>query len=550
MDSESDKGGTSADDSQFELHELTDPHGTLDRLRRSEMRYRRLFETAQDGILILEADGGLIVDANPFLLKFLGYEAAELFGKQLWEIGLFEDIEANREAFRVLIEKGFIRYDDLPLKTKDGKARAVEFVSNVYTVGEERVIQCNIRDITDRKAAEVILRQTEEKLRQSKKLEAMGRLSGGIAHDFNNMLTAINGYTGLALTLVEPETVLHGYLTQVLLAGERSSALTRQLLAFSRQQILAPRILNLNDVVIEMQPMLERLIGDAVSLGRNLERQLGCIRADPVQMQQILMNLVINASDSMPKGGEIIISTRNARLDGDYARLHPEASLLDFVLLTVSDSGKGMTPEVLMQAFDPFFTTKEFGKGTGMGLATVQGIVEQSNGHIVVESSLGKGTDFRIYLPLTPYAENCSEGTSPSNCIVESGGETILIAEDEPMVRAFVRHTLGNAGYRVLEADNGILALEVLREIEGPIEMLVTDLMMPGMNGRELARQYLEDRPDGVVLFMSGHIDDLIFQQNLEAGTDFIQKPFTPAKLVEAVRGILVRAVSNRVEPH
>jgi two-component system cell cycle sensor histidine kinase/response regulator CckA len=546
MDSKSDKGGTSADNSRLDLQELTDPRETLERLRRSEMRYRRLFETAQDGILILEAEGGHIVDVNPFLLDFLGYEDAELFGKQLWEIGLFGDIEANREAFRVLIDKGFIRYDDLPLKTKDGKAKAVEFVSNVYNVGEERVIQCNIRDITDRKTAETNLQIMEDKLRQSKKLEAMGRLSGGIAHDFNNMLTAINGYTGLALTLVEPKTVLHGYLTQVLIAGERSSALTRQLLAFSRQQILEPRILGLNAVVVEMQPMLERLIGKAVSLGRNLDQELGCIRADPVQMQQILMNLVVNASDSMPEGGEITVSTRNAKLEGAYARLHPDVALHDFVLLTVSDNGSGMTPEVLVKAFDPFFTTKEFGKGTGMGLATVQGIVEQSCGHIVAESALGKGTVIRIYLPHAHGKEECPEGLAPSHGNGERGGETILIAEDEPMVREFVRHTLENHGYRILVADNGIAALELMRKTEGPIEILLTDLMMPGMNGRELAKNYSQERPGGAVLFMSGHIGDLSFEQNLmEGGVDFIQKPFTSEKLFEAVRGVAVRSGSK-----
>jgi two-component system, cell cycle sensor histidine kinase and response regulator CckA len=416
----------------------------------------------------------------------------------------------------------------------------------VYAAGEERVIQCNIRDITDRKTAETNLEMMEDKLRKSKKLEAMGRLSGGIAHDFNNMLTAITGYAGLALTLVEPKTVLHGYLTQVLIAGERSSALTRQLLAFSRQQILEPRILGLNAVVAEMQPMLERLIGKAVSLGRNLDPELGCIRADPVQMQQILMNLVVNASDSMPGGGEITVSTRNAKLDGAYARLHPDVALHDFVLLTVSDSGSGMTPEVLVKAFDPFFTTKEFGKGTGMGLATVQGIVEQSCGHIVAESVLGKGTVIRIYLPLASGTEECPEVPTPSHANGERGGETILIAEDEPMVREFVRHTLENHGYRILEAENGIAALELMRKTEGSIEILLTDLMMPGMNGRELARIYSQERPDAAVLFMSGHIGDLSFEQNLmEAGMDFIQKPFTSAKLLEAVHGAAVRSGSK-----
>ncbi len=521
-------------------HDFTEPIESVDRLRRSEIRYRRLFETAQDGILLLDAEGGHIFDANPFLLNFLGYSHVELVGKQLWEIGLFHDIEANRSAFRTLKEKGFIRYDDLPLKTKQGLSREVEFVSNVYDVGDERVIQCNIRDVTSRKDAEKALFRSQESLRQSKKLEAMGRLSGGIAHDFNNMLTAINGYAGLALSMVEADGPLHDYLSQILLAGERSTALTRQLLAFSRQQILAPKILSINTVVSDMYAMLERLIDGSVILKRDLDPVLGCVKADLVQMQQILMNLVINARDSMSRGGKITIKSRNAEVDGDYALRHPEAAGQAYVMLSVSDTGTGMTKKVLAQAFDPFFTTKAFGKGTGMGLATVQGIVEQSGGHILVDSSPGKGSSFRIYLPRTDHEADCSAPVPSAEVAGDRGGEVVLLAEDETVVRAFVAKALEKYGYTVLQAANGIEALAVLESHQGPIHMLLTDLMMPNLNGRELAQHFNRLRPDSRVLFMSGHTDDIIFQQDLMAeGVSFIQKPFTASQLAKAMMEVL-----------
>ncbi len=375
------------------------------RLAKSEARYRRLFETAEDGILILNGEGGQIDDANPFLTNFLGYSREELLGKELWEIGFFKDIEANREAFKILKEKGHIRYDNLPLKTKAGNSLDVEFVSNTYDVDGQKVIQCNIRDITERRRTEKALETSETALRQSKKLEAMGKLAGGIAHDFNNVLTAINGYTNLALSMVQPGEVLHDHLDEILKAGERAKSLTRQLLAFSRQQILAPKVLGLNSIIYDMHGMLIRLIGESMSIRKDLEPGLWRVKADSVQMQQLLMNLVINARDAMSLGGEITISTRNVDLDGEYAAQHPNVKPGEYVMLSVRDVGIGMTAEVKSRIFDPFFTTKQLGKGSGMGLATVHGIVEQSNGHITVESSQGKGSIFRIYLPRTEQEE-------------------------------------------------------------------------------------------------------------------------------------------------
>ncbi|MDB5050911.1 MAG: Histidine kinase [Fibrobacteres bacterium] len=517
-------------------------------LRQSEERYRRLFETAQDGILILDGEGGHIEDVNPFLLEFLGYSRDELLGKELWEIGLFQDIEANRKAFRTLKEKGFIRYEDLPLKTKQGLSREVEFVSNTYRVGDKGVIQCNIRDITPRKQAEKALHLSEEALRQSKKMEAMGKLSGGIAHDFNNLLTAVNGYAGMALSMVEPEGTVHDFLTEILKAGDRATALTKQLLAFSRQQILAPKVLGLNSIVSEMHVMLARLIGETMHLREDLDPALGRVKADLVQMQQILMNLVINARDAMPNGGDITIMTRNSGLDAEYLARHPGTTLNDFVMLSVRDLGIGMDADVKARIFDPFFTTKEFGKGTGMGLATVHGIVEQSGGHIEVESSPGKGSTFRIYLPRTEKEEERPIIAPAVDNIGGKGSETVLLAEDEAMVSTVIRKALEMFGYTVLEAENGSVALTLCQTHEGPIDVLLTDLMMPSMNGRELAQSFIRLRPEGSVLFMSGYTDDIIAQQGMiEEGDRFIQKPFSPARLAKAVREVLEKNMSKLV---
>lgn len=527
---------------QTQLQSRTERKEAEVRLRRSEERYRRLFESARDGILILDAEGGHIADVNPFLSDFLGYTREELLGKQLWEIGLFKDIEANQEAFRILQEKGFIRYEDLPLKTKQGLSRDVEFVSNSYPVGDDTVIQCNIRDITERNEAQKAFHISEESLRQSKKMEGMGKLSGGIAHDFNNILTAVNGYAEMALSMAEPGGNQYGYLAEILKAGERATALTKQLLAFSRQQVLVPKVLRLNAIVTEMHGMLASLIGETVHIRQNLDPGLGRVQADVVQIQQILMNLVINAGDSMPQGGGITISTSNAYLDGEYAAQHPDVATKDYVLLSVRDTGTGMDADVKGRIFDPFFTTKELGKGTGMGLATVHGIVEQSKGHITVESSPGNGSTFRVYLPRTDREEEIPVVVPGAEDAGDHGSGIVLLVEDDAVVRTLVRKVLETHGYTVLEAANGAVAMAISQTHEDPISLLLTDLMIPGMNGRELARRFMRMRPEGQVLFMSGYTNDIAAQQDLvDEGGLFIQKPFSPGGLAEAVREVLKR---------
>jgi two-component system, cell cycle sensor histidine kinase and response regulator CckA len=534
--------------SVLEFQDITVRKEEATLLRQSEDRYRRLFETAQDGILILDEKNGRIEDANPFLLDLLGYTREELIGKQLWEIGLFKDIDANREAFRTLKDNGYIRYDDLPLKTKQGKRREVEFVSNSYAVGLQKVIQCNIRDITDRKEAEKALFLSQETVRQSKKMEAMGKLSGGIAHDFNNVLTAINGYAGMALPMVGLNGSLHHYISEIMKAGDRATALTRQLMAFSRQQILAPKVLGLNAIISDMHAMMDRLIGETLYIRQDLAPQLGRVKADLVQMQQILMNLVINARDAMPKGGDITISTRNVISGGKFTLLHPDTAALDFVMLSVRDTGTGMDEETRSRAFDPFFTTKQIGKGTGMGLATVQGIVEQSGGYITLESSPGMGSNFEIYLPRTDMAEDDRQSDPMDFDAGERGFETVLIAEDEAMVRTFVCRALESYGYTVMEAESGADALALIQSGDITVDLLLTDLRMPGQTGQDLAREFLFLRPDSNVLFMSGYIDELSARNGKMEGGDgdrFIQKPFSAVQVARAVRKALNQTASK-----
>lgn len=513
---------------------------TLERLKRSEDRYRRLFETAQDGILILDAKSGRIMDVNPFLAGLLGYPQQELLGKELWEIGLFRDIEANREAFVTLQEKGYLRYDNLPLLTKDGKKKEVEFVSNAYRAGHEDVVQCNIRDVTERKKSEEVLRHSESNLRQAQKTDALGKLSGGIAHDFNNLLTAMNGYSELCLSMVAREGPLYEYLNEILKAGERASALTHQLLAFSRKQVLAPKILNLSGLVTEVLNLLRRLIEENIRLTPLLDPQLWLIKADKVQMHQILLNLTVNARDAVSQGGEITIQTRNVDIPDGVPAQGGHLKAGQYVLLSVGDTGMGMDGAILARIFEPFFTTKDIGKGSGMGLATVEGIVKQSGGGIVVESGPGRGTVFKVYFPRVDGVEEKSESRAVLRSDFFRGTETILVAEDDAMVRTFTRRALELYGYTVLEAEDGDGALDLSASHKGTIHLLITDILMPGMNGRELADQFKWERPDTTVLFMSGYTDEVVVNMGLLKEFDlFLQKPFSPVYLNEVVSAAL-----------
>jgi PAS domain S-box-containing protein len=389
-----------------------------------------------------------------------------------------------------------------------------------------------IHDITERKSLEA-------QLRQAQKMEVVGQLAGGIAHDFNNLLTVINGYSALILDRLEPEDSLYLDLMQVQKAGERAAKLTAQLLAFSRNQVLQPELLNLNEVVANIEKMLRRLIGENINLETALQADLGQVKADPSQLEQVILNLAVNARDAMPEGGELAIKTANVELDEFYTRRHAGVKPGPYVLLAVSDTGAGMDAETQGHIFEPFFTTKEPGKGTGLGLATVYGIIKQSDGHIWFYSEPGHGTTFKIYLPRS--GETTEPVQSDMGPLLCAGTETILLVEDETEVRVLTGKVLLEYGYKILEAIDANQALHLCEQHDGAIDLLITDVIMPGgMNGRQLAGRLIGQYPELRVLYVSGYTDDIIAKQGiLDAGAGFLEKPFNPDILARKVRELL-----------
>jgi len=623
-------------------------------LEDSEKRYRRLFESARDGILILDADTGKVVDVNPFLLELLGYSYDALHGQYIWDLGVFKDIAASKDAFKTLQETEYIRYDDLPLETSDGRPIAVEFVSNVYLVDHSKVIQCNIRDITLRKRAdaerkrlmaaieqsgEVIVmtdfqgiiefvnpafeqttgysRQeaegktprilksgeqddlfyrnlwdtisngriwrgrmvnrrkdgtlyTEEstispvrdvsgrivnyvavkrditahlklaaQFQQAQKMEAVGLLAGGVAHDYNNMLSVILGYAELALLSVDEAQQLYADLTEIIKAARRSADITRQLLTFARKQTIIPIVLNLNKTVESTLKMLRRLIGEDINLVW-LPDAFSCpVKMDPVQIDQILANICINARDAIAGVGKITIETGHVSFDEAYCAEHLGYMKGDYVLLAISDDGCGMDKETLAQIFDPFFTSKGVGHGTGLGLSMVHGIVKQNNGFINVYSEPGNGTTFRIYLPR--YAADtvitCQEKVTE---IPLGHGETVLVVEDETELLNLDKMILNKLKYHVLAANTPDEAFRLVREYKSEIQLLITDIVMPEMNGKELAVRLQSIHPGMKVLFMSGYTANVIaFRGVLNTDMNFIQKPFSLKDVAVKIRTVL-----------
>jgi len=388
------------------------------------------------------------------------------------------------------------------------------------------------RDITEQK-------MLEEQLRQSQKMEAIGRLAGGVAHDFNNMMTVVNGYSEFLLSKLNKGGAEHKYAEEIMKAGKKASSLTQQLLAFSRKQVLQTRAVNLNALVTDLEKMLKRLIGEDIELQLDLDTKLGSIRADPGQIDQIIMNLAVNARDAMPRGGKIIVETVNVELDDEYCWLHMAAQPGPYVMLAVSDTGTGMDKETRSRIFEPFFSTKEEGQGTGLGLSTVYGIVKQSGGNIWVYTEPGHGTTFKIYFPRIEKAPQAGKREEASGGSFR-GSETILLVEDEEMVRDFAYEVLGEMGYTVLEAGSGEEALRICEGHKGPIHLLLTDVVMPKMSGRELAGSCIRRHPGIKVMYMSGHTDNSVVQNGmLEAGMGFVQKPFTPLGLAKKVREVL-----------
>jgi two-component system cell cycle sensor histidine kinase/response regulator CckA len=400
------------------------------------------------------------------------------------------------------------------------------------------------RLMEDLRRSIVELERTQDRLIQAQKMEAIGQLAGGIAHDFNNLLTAIKGYTDLLLKDRPGKSRERGDLLEIKRAADQAASLTQQLLAFSRKQLLQPRVVLLNEVPVKMENMLRRLIGEDVELVFQLDPATGCVKADPGQIQQVILNLAVNARDAMPQGGRLVLATQNVELDAAEVRGHPEVSPGEYVSITMSDDGVGMDRETLSHIFEPFFTTKDYGKGTGLGLATVYGIVKQSGGHIWVNSEPGGGTAVRIVLPrVAPPSQKANVVSAPRAPGDRSlqGSETILLVEDEEMVRELSCRVLRQYGYSVLEASQANEAIRIASERGGPIELMVTDLVMPGgVSGHQLAQRLYASRPDMKVLFISGYTEDEGFRQS-ESGRrmPFLQKPFAPHVLVQTVRDLL-----------
>jgi PAS domain S-box-containing protein len=507
-------------------------------LRASEARYRRLFEAARDGILILDGDTGQVVDVNPFLTELLGYDHAAFLGKGLWEIGPFKDIAASKAAFLELQNKGYIRYEDLPLETADGRTIAVEFVSNRYQAGADTIFQCNIRDITARHLAEQERENLQAQLLQAQKMESVGRLAGGVAHDFNNMLGVIIGYAQMALDQVDPSLPLHHDLNEILAAAQRSTDLTRQLLAFARRQTISPKVLDLNDTIGSMIKMLQRLIGEDIDLVWKPAPGLWPIKIDPAQVDQILANLSVNARDAIAGVGTLTIETENVVLDETYCSNHAGFVPGQFVQMALSDTGAGMDKSVIEHLFEPFFTTKETGKGTGLGLATVYGIVKQNDGFINVYSEPGHGTVFKVYLPRA--REAFAKAFAPERRKPAQGDETLLMVEDERAILEVGKAILEQYGYTVLAAPTPTQALDLAAQHDGPIHMLITDVVMPEMNGKDLNEQIMALRPGIKTLYMSGYTANVIAHRGvIDEGINFLQKPFSIHTLAAKVREVL-----------
>jgi len=501
-------------------------------LREAEAGYSTLVEQAPVGIY-RSNPAGRFLSANRALARILGYDSpAELLG-----LDMTRDVYADpAERQRLLDRDSYTEreYDEVEAtwKRKDGRRLTVQLSVRAVRDGSGDVeyYETFVRDVTEQ-------RRLEGQLLQAQKMEAVGRLAGGVAHDFNNLLTVILSYSDLLLEDLPPEIPDRADVAEIRKAAVAASSLTRQLLAFSRQQVLEPRVLDVNTVVASTEKLLTRLLGEDVSLTTTLAAALGAVKVDPGQLEQIIMNLAVNARDAMPRGGRLSIETANVEMDESYVHGHPLARPGHYVMLAVSDTGTGMDAATQARIFEPFFTTKEAGKGTGLGLATVYGIVRQSSGFIWVYSEPGHGTSFKIYLPRVD--EPVSPAGAPAPQVV-GGSETVLVVEDVAAVRAVTRQMLERQGYCVLEAANGATALSLARQHQSAIHLLVTDVVMPEVSGRELADQLVQLRPDMKVLFMSGYTDDAVVRHGiLQEGIAYLQKPFTPDTLARKVRAVL-----------
>jgi two-component system, cell cycle sensor histidine kinase and response regulator CckA len=512
----------------------------------AEGRYRKLFDGVPIGLFRAAPDGSLL-DCNMALVRMLGYpdRQALLAGKTR---DSYVDAGDRPALMERLVREGSIRDYEARRLRHDGAA--IWARTSVQAVKDEAgnmvYYEGLVEDLTERKQAEEALRAAEGRLLQAAKLEAVGRLAGGVAHDFNNLLGVIMGYADLMAKRIGGEDPLRRNVQEIQKAAERASALTKQLLAFSRRQVLQPRVLDIHQTIREVESMLQRLIGEDIALVTVLREEVGRVKADPGQFQQVLMNLAVNARDAMPDGGTLTVETANVDLSEDYARKHLGVVAGPYVQLAVSDTGVGMTPDVQAHIFEPFFTTKGPEKGTGLGLATVYGIIKQSGGNIWVYSEPGRGTTFKVYLPRVDERAAAGVLVDPPPDL-RRGYESVLLVEDDDKVREVVSMALRDAGYTVLEARGGAAALTLAGSRTEPIHLVITDLVMPGMSGRELVERWSMKHPETRALFMSGYTDATAHQRGgLPAGAAFIQKPFAPSALARKVREVLDERLEDR----
>jgi len=493
-------------------------------LKDKDKKFRLLFEDHPQPMWVMDPETGRLLEANAAASKLYGYAPSEMRGKSLSELSASPEVVSANEGTSVGV---------CVWRHRDNTGRVIDVEAAMHEIqycGKQMLLAV-LLDITDR-------RHLEEQLRQAQKMEAVGMLAGGVAHDFNNLLTIITGYSQLILNNISEDDSNRHSVEQIMKAGERAAALTKQLLAFSRRQVLQPKVLELNKLVGGLSTMLRRLIGEDIDLSLVLPGDLGRVSADPGQIEQVIMNLAVNARDAMPKGGVLTIETANRHLDEHYAGRHIAVKPGSYILLAVSDTGSGMDAATQARLFEPFFTTKTAGKGTGLGLSTVFGIVKQSGGSVEVYSEPGRGTSVKVYLPRIDQPEAVeNSGTAKK---IARGSETILLVEDDEMVRTLVRETLHREGYKILDAPGPLEARKMAEQYKAQIQLMITDVVMPKISGRELAEHLSKRRPDMKVLYMSGYTDNAILNSGiLEKEVAFLQKPFTPAALTEKVREVL-----------